>query len=413
MTTKCEACGAEVPVDPGYLTWCECGWNLRPTEGRRPGTGLVGPLYEALSQRRAEALAALVIRDPEHRLPLRRAFLAAASVVVLLTGPLVALLGVALLWAKFPNPLAILLAVIAGLVAWGVRPRIGHVQGEEADPSEHPELLALVDRVARAIGVEPPARVLLGPWANAFVMHSGWRQERVLGIGLPLWAALDAQQRVALIGHELGHYAARDPSRSVLVGSALRTLDAWYRITAPTDLLEGSGGVVSLAAANLLGAAVSQVPRALAVAMVHLAHDDSQVAEYRADHLAARVGGTEASTGLLETLSAVDPALDLAVQRVAVKSTARTVHHELRALLAARPARERERHRRIALLERSRLDATHPPTAMRIGVLRARPMDPAIVLDDATSARIDAELAVVEDRIGRDLAGAYAWKVLR
>ena len=56
--------------------------------------------------------------------------------------------------------------------------------------------------------------------------------------------------------------------------------------------------------------------------------------------------------------------------------------------------RERERRRRIARLEDSRLDATHPPTASRIAVLEGRPFNEArVVLAADASARIDEELA--------------------
>ncbi|MQM28115.1 M48 family metalloprotease [Glycomyces albidus] len=80
---------------------------------------------------------------------------------------------------------------------------------------EHPDLWALVRGVAAAVGTAPPDRILLTADANAAVMED----TRLLGlvaarrhmtIGAPLVAEMTAPQLAAVIGHELGHYAARD-----------------------------------------------------------------------------------------------------------------------------------------------------------------------------------------------------------
>src|SRR5438105_3782447 len=35
---ECPACAAMIPVNFGYATWCECGWNLQPYEPSPPST---------------------------------------------------------------------------------------------------------------------------------------------------------------------------------------------------------------------------------------------------------------------------------------------------------------------------------------------------------------------------------------
>ena len=48
--------------------------------------------------------------------------------------------------------------------------------------------------------------------------------------------------------------------------------------------------------------------------------------------------------------------------------------------------------------------ATHPPTALRIELLEARPaLPPTVTLNLAWSARIDSELAPLEREIAREL----------
>ena len=65
------------------------------------------------------------------------------------------------------------------------------------------------------MGTEPPARILLVPEVNAFVLQTGGLLglrpgERVMAIGLPLMEALTVDQLRGVVAHELGHYAGGD-----------------------------------------------------------------------------------------------------------------------------------------------------------------------------------------------------------
>jgi len=67
---------------------------------------------------------------------------------------------------------------------------------------------------------------------------------------------------------------------------------------------------------------------------------------------------------------------------------------EIEAAVESIPERERERRRRVARLEDARLDATHPPTGLRIRLLEERPRrEPRVAADVARRAAVDAELA--------------------
>ena len=64
------------------------------------------------------------------------------------------------------------------------------------------------------------------------------------------------------------------------------------------------------------------------------------------------------------------------------------------------PARELARIRRVQLLEGSRLDHTHPPTAYRIAVLEAHPVAaPAVTVTPDEHTALERELATVYPRI--------------
>src|SRR5579885_3604346 len=47
----CPECGAEVPANAGYISWCaRCNWNLQPHQPSQPRT-LMGGLYADLGKR--------------------------------------------------------------------------------------------------------------------------------------------------------------------------------------------------------------------------------------------------------------------------------------------------------------------------------------------------------------------------
>ena len=134
---------------------------------------------------------------------------------------------------------------------------------------------------------------------------------------------------------------------------------------------------------------------------------DMQRAEYLADALAARVAGTPAAIALQERMLLAST-FTLAVQQAAHADASGDVLAQATDAMRAVPERERERRRRVARLEHVRLEDTHPPTAMRIAMLEGRPAQaPAVTLNSAWSARIDAELEPLRERIGREVLDSY------
>src|SRR5207253_3262501 len=117
---------------------------------------------------------------------------------------------------------------------------------------------------------------------------------------------------------------------------------------------------------------VAYVLKLIANLLELLLASDSQRAEYLADSMAARAGGTQAALGLLNKLLMSD---SLATRWVSFYEIGlkKGIFDALRHQAAHIPQRELER---AALVERSlasRLHATHPPITNRITLLQSRP----------------------------------------
>jgi heat shock protein HtpX len=289
-------------------------------------------------------------------------------------------------------------------------PRLDEDDGHPLDPARTPALHELVAAVARALDRPPPDLIVVDASWNAGWGQFGLRRRRVLLLGLPLLAALEPQERVAVIGHELGHDRNGDARRSLLVGSAVAGLGRLVELLRPLedegDLAESGLGPVAWLTGGVMWLVSRPVDAVLWLEAVLLLRD-MQRAEYLADALAARVAGTPAAIALEERLLLASTFM-LAVQQAAhADADVDVLGHATEALRAV-PDRERERRRRVARLEHVRLDDTHPPTGMRIAMLEGRPVQqPAVTLNSAWSARIEAELEPMHERIGREVLDAY------
>jgi Zn-dependent protease with chaperone function len=381
-------------------------------------------MTEALSERAGadvggRTMARLAAQDELRPRPTlwRAAAMAIAVCVHLLTVALVA--GAVLLVVRaWQNPFADVLAAMLLATAWLMRPRFGSApEGDRVDLATAPALHGLLTSVAGALDEPAPEVVVLTHEWNAAYTVFGLRRTRAITVGLPLLTALSPQERVALVAHEQAHGRNGDSSRGLLVGTAVQGLVELYLLMLPsqgsTVWLRGRGGPRWGATAwdSVVGAVMWVLSRpvyGLLLLEAHLLLHDMRRTEYLADALAARVAGTDATVALAETIL-LGPAFAAIVSRNvhAARRGDTTIFAELDAAIAAVTPRERERRRRIARLERSRLDHTHPPTALRIELLERRAwLEPAVTLGAEASEAIDDELAryrkPVADRVVDD-----------
>ena len=379
----------------GYTTWCDsCSWNLVPLYPSSEGSGLRDRLFASagrkLGSRLAEELA--VASSLEPRLTGARFGTYAIATIVFSLTIAIAVTGAALIvvGALAVNVIEIVCGLLLVALAWLMRPRFGRFPKEEiTERADAPTLYDLVDRVTAEMGARPVAGVVLDSEWNAAWGILGIRRRGVLRLGVPLFHALEAQQRVALIGHEIAHGRNGDSSRGLVVGSSISGLSELCSLFLDRDPDEDALGTLLVRPLLWL---VSRPFYYLLRLQVNLAQHDGHRAEYLADALAARVAGTDAVVGLHERLL-LESVFELAVQRAAQSSGEPDLFDSLAQAVRAVPAREIERRRRVARLADSRLDATHPPTGSRIELLEGRPKETGtLFLSEQKASAIDSEL---------------------
>lgn len=408
----CPECGSIVPVHYGYVTWCDgCGWNLKPEVISESRT-LFGEIYRKLSRRLSKDLFNRMLREealaPRFTFSGALAFLIAAAVhavtaVFLLAGGAFVLLG-------WPNILLVALGLLCLCIAIAARPRIVKAPDEGLLPRDSfPALYKLADDVADAMGAKRMDHIVVSIDFNASFVRAGWRRKRYLEIGLPLFAIQSNAERVALLGHEIGHSANGDNGRRFFVVSAMETLEVWYGLIRPHTLLSSESGMPGfvMLPVNLLLYGVAGMIRGWIWALVHLLFRNSQRAEYLADSLAAVVAGDQAAVGLGEMLYR-GGLYDYVVQRVANSNGQLRLFDELGHQMSIIPERELERIRRVSLLPESRIDTTHPPTAYRISFLEQRSKgEPKVVIAPEDSRLLEQELASLHDVVERSVLDRY------
>ncbi|MFI8458688.1 M48 family metalloprotease [Kitasatospora sp. NPDC085464] len=462
----CPRCDAELTSDPRFTAWCPgCDWNLVPGEDAAP--------EPTRRERAAAARSDRLFEDQLEGRPsptARRDWLlasVAAGLIHLVTLTLCCL-GIWLVVAG--TTVQRCAGAVVLVIVLALRPRLGRVpRGEDVlDRTRAPALFGLADRVAAEVGAAPADVIVVDDDFNASYGLVGLRRRAVLTVGLPLWETLDDRQRVALLGHEFGHRVNGDHRRSLWLHSAVSTLAVWYDLArggrnggwgSAVEVGESDGPrydgtplLVKLGA--ILGAAVL---RAVAWLMYQglllfdrLTSRAGQQAEYGADALAARVGGSEAAHGMLTALL-LSRSAGTAVSRIRAEErrrprtvrrgrggtaerpgqppeqpgqSARTseqpgqrspavpepprgpeaLWERMREHLASVPATEHERLLRLSARDRAAVDSSHPPTHLRIAVVRQAGARPAAVsVSAAEGAAIAAELAPHRARIAAEL----------
>jgi len=352
-------------------------------------------------------LAVVALATPVHLVTLG---IAATGVVLLWPGTT--------LWQKF-------LGVLCLALAYALRPTFGRFEKGPGlmDPAACPETVALVREVAGAVHSPLPTRLEVSTAVNAFAGVAGLRG-RVVSLGAPLWVALSGPERVALLGHELGHLAHGDALQGRYVWGAYQTLQHWEEMLSPAsaryrfrpmDQLITTESAAGLSAGNSLLAELTSVllwpVRATVVGYRRLvelvAAPSSRRQEHYADLASARAAGTAAAAAMLEVLLA-DAAIDTAANRAAI--TRADLADAITERMAAFDAGQRRTLRHGSGAEASRIDDSHPPTLQRLRLVEsAERVEPAVVVSPARWAAIDAELSATVSNQLKRLADDYRY----
>lgn len=399
--SKCPECQTPVVKPDSGSPWCpQCEWNLAEFDARSRlpfGWRLLvksayrrafvqdRALYEEFSERRPDG----------HTPTLARLVLLAVSVLMTLGTLACALFGVVEISEGGTTILAGLGLVLIALI---LRPRLGRPpkRARRLRREAAPTLYGLVDRIAEAAGSPKPDFISIAFSYNAGTGRAGLLQRRFLTLGIPMWLVLEPEQKVALLGHEMGHFANGSSRRSLLVRPALRTFEvltdyAHFReSTAPNA--EGGRRWMHLTekAARAVMRFVSTIFLLVHLALAALGMRDARRAEYLADGTASDVAGTDAVLGLHERM--------LLLPRIAntVGYSAET-KRSLQWLGLASQIHTAKRGD-VPMLGQATVRATslwdaHPPTGLRMRMAKAWPAQTGkVVLTPAESAAIDREL---------------------
>lgn len=417
----CPQCQAHVPIIPLYITWCDqCGWNAQPKQPPIPRT-LFEQAYAKLGRYAGTQLSdTLAEAGNTSRFSVTRLLAVVVALFVYAVGLAFILTGITLIARSNWNLIVIALGLLCFGITWIARPRFGRMPEQ---PGQFPALEAVTRRIAHQLGLKRTPTIVITSTFNASFSHVGIRRQPVMKLGLPLFAILSAEERVALIAHELAHSVNGDLSRSFVVGSAVHSLAEWHQLCQPDLLsrqvrrysngsLRGFLGYGGGQFALIIMRCLSFLPWLGVVMLSHLLWRDSQRAEYLADVLAAKASGTANMLGLLEKLHYSDT-VQQSIQRLVLSVPAHQVAKlllidVLRADVAKLPQRELERIRRIEMDAGSQLDATHPPTVYRVRALNAHGGGTAVVtISPEEQVQIDQELRRVEGRVLRELSDTY------
>lgn len=377
--------------------------SMRIPLHRRPGA-FVASRYAALSNRLGDRLLAEVIAAPSLRprltLPKALAYLFAAW-VHLITVLTIAAGMLAIAWLR--NVVGVVIGLGLLLFAYELRPRVAKYREVTMPPEQLVHLHGLTGRIAAHLGMSNVDAVAInGEW-NASMGRYGWRRRKVLTIGLPLFDALGAQERVALLGHELAHAVNGDSTRGLIVGSAIYSLITWRDVLRPTyarpGIVERIGGAVMRL--------VSYLPAAGLWLLARLSWHESQRAEYLADALGARLAGRQAAVSTLHTLEQ-QPIFATALHQLALNRESGDLFAKARARLLEVP------RRRVVRPSRYRIEGTHPPTAFRLEFIASRPDEPPeILLTETENRALSEELAAFAPEVQKRLVERYLRRMYR
>ena len=195
-------------------------------------------------------------------------------------------------------------ALIKGLISLERRAR-DEVPGILVTPEEQPALWDLVRRLAADAGTRPPDEIRILAAVNAGVAEDtrflGLRVlKRRMFIGAPLLTSLTEKQLIAVLAHELGHYANKDTR---LAGVVVSGRDAMLRAGSHMNTEQWFQRMIA------------KLFRGYAKLYLRVSQAISRRQEFAADRFAADLAGSSAAASALRELPVIDAAWDLFTNR--------------------------------------------------------------------------------------------------
>lgn len=262
-------------------------------------------------------------------------------------------------------------ALVKGLISLERRAQ-DEVPGTLVTPAEQPALWDLVRRLAADVGTRPPDEIRILAAVNAAVSEDtrflGLRVlKRRMFIGAPLLTSLTEKQLIAVLAHELGHYANKDTRLSGVVISGRNAM-----------LRAGS----HMNAEHWFQRMIAKLFRGYAKLYLRVSQAISRRQEFAADRFSASLAGSSAAASALREAPVIDAAWDLFSNRHL------TVAWELGYLPTtffdgfARLRTSPELHEKLEEIRQDPTDPdrgpydSHPPLKDRIAAIEAMGLEP-------------------------------------
>ena len=192
--------------------------------------------------------------------------------------------------------------VVAGVMFWSLVPRPDKFEapGVLLQPASHPRLFAEIENIAASLREPVPREIYLISDPNAWVADRGglmgFGSRRVMGLGLPLLAALNISQFRAILAHEFAHYYGGDTSLGPWVHRTQMFMIRTFRAI-------GSMGEHRLPGiVAVLYMVVFGILKWYWLVFLRAVNFVSRRQEYRADELASIVAGPEWLSGGLRVV---------------------------------------------------------------------------------------------------------------
>ncbi|MEO2210668.1 hypothetical protein ABGV40_07180 [Paenibacillus amylolyticus] len=389
----CPECAHQMEVNPGYSAWCaKCNWNVYEDE-RRQGTdeGLNGNADERSSDRLLEEFKYNVNRD----LPFTKQRIYTYLVALTVHLSTLSILGVAIFFFS-TNSTWLGIFGIALLFLWItiILPYRKRLPGRVITRDEYPELYGMIDEIGERLNVPPVDIVIISEEYNAYNLHLK-RKKRALILGIPFFAALTLQEKIAAISHQMSQFAHPNISNSSLVERAKHVLNSWIDTVDPQDSGLLYWVVFPLIILRLLLFAVIGGVYSL---LIKSMQNEMQRVFYIADNEASETAGSEAVLSLF-LKSEMEGLFAHTAEQVADYQYNKELYEEFRKRISAVPTQELLRIQRIQEMNDTRSRSYHPPMKNRIELIREHwAMIPAYRPDAAKERRINEEFRLLEQR---------------
>lgn len=408
-TQVCPQCSNLIPVNPHYIAWCDrCNWNVEPEQAQRPRT-VFDSLYESLGKRFGQSLFDEISKSvqlkPQWTVSKALGFLLAGAVHGLALA--FSVFGALILLTNSLNCLTLIFVALFWGLAWSAFPRFPKRPIDICSRDKFKTLYDLTDRIAVALNTPEIEGIVIDGKFNAGLGQFGWRQKKILYLGLPLFSILSPQERVAVIAHELAHSVNGDPARKSFVGLAINSLARWHHLSRPDSRMTHRYGIIGTIA-NFFLFILSRILYLGIYALLHLLWRDTQRAEYLADALSAEVSGTADTTRFLNKLRLHDT-YALIAKRMALSSSNLDFFVEFKRQIDQVPDRELERIKRLEQIKSFRFNASHPPTVYRLAILQVNKINQSkVVANSIESEKIERELMPLHEKIQRQITDEYS-----